>query len=278
MYANVTGTPDSCIWATMPRVFLAIHAVEAREARLAERIDDRARRSCRRPTALPPLIAGLTYFAPKRRLEAGVAARLVGQRVRFRVRIAGADAAAFAQWMAMPDEVGLGQRSRGGPGRRDLRGLALVPLGRALAEDRGHVAGRVGRVRRRRSRCRACALGQRRGERDAGAGGAGRAHGWRPWPARRDARRRSRRSGPTAKPGRRPATLMFVAPAAASAASDGRLGEPGAVDRKITELLFSRTVFATPTLPTSQPARYTEPTAPGHSAPRRFRRARPGRR
>src|SRR4051812_12422258 len=46
-------------------------------------------------------------------------------------------------------------------------------------------------------------------------------------------------------------TLMFVAPAAAAAA---RLVGAGEVRRTIA-LLFSRTVLATPTLPTSQPAR-----------------------
>ena len=50
-------------------------------------------------------------------------------------------------------------------------------------------------------------------------------------------------------------TLMFVSPLAAAAARIVGLGEPGGVVRKMTELLFSRTVFATPTLPTSQPAR-----------------------
>ena len=48
---------------------------------------------------------------------------------------------------------------------------------------------------------------------------------------------------------------MFVAPIAEAAARTVGLGDPGGVVRKMIELLFSSTVFATPTLPTSQPAR-----------------------
>src|SRR5689334_15866841 len=57
----------------------------------------------------------------------------------------------------------------------------------------------------------------------------------------------------TVWPAERPATLTtltFVSPAAEAAA---RVVAPG--ERRMIELLFSRTVFATLTLPTSQPAR-----------------------
>ena len=59
-------------------------------------------------------------------------------------------------------------------------------------------------------------------------------------------------SSTTVWPAARPvtlATLTLVSPAAAAAASEV------AGERRMIELLFSSTVLATPTLPTSQPAR-----------------------
>ena len=64
MYANVTGTPFSCICATSPSVFLASAPSKPGKPQLpAESVMSVPSVALTQPW--PLLIAGLTYFAPK---------------------------------------------------------------------------------------------------------------------------------------------------------------------------------------------------------------------
>ena len=102
------------------------HAVEAREAAVAERIGDGCARR-RVDARLPARDRRVDVFRPEERLEAGVAAGLVREQVVSRPGVSGAPAVRrVAAVDRDPDEVGL----------RELRvGDRLVPLGRVCAED-----------------------------------------------------------------------------------------------------------------------------------------------
>ena len=119
------------------------HSVEAREARLAERVvDGCARRVVDDGAAV--VDCRVDVLGAEEPLEVGVAARLVRQVVRLGVRAVVADAAVGPAVDRDSDEVGQRLRPRRGGEGGDLRVAALDPLGRAFTEDLRHVAGRIG--------------------------------------------------------------------------------------------------------------------------------------
>ena len=180
-------------------------------------------------------------------LEPGVAALLVraaGRAARSALPVA--DAAAGGAVDRDADEVGLRERARGGAGRRDLRAAALDPLGRAGAEDLRHVAGRIGRVDGDGA---AAVMGVRERRRQVTTVPPERV----PTCDRRELGTRAVLEDDRLAGGEVAADagdLMFVAPAADAAASVVLPVEPDEI-----AVLFSSSVFARPTSPTSQPAR-----------------------
>ena len=64
MYANVTGTPFSCICATIPSVFFASAPSKPGKPQLPAG-SVMSVPSVAFTHGCPPVIAGLTYFAPK---------------------------------------------------------------------------------------------------------------------------------------------------------------------------------------------------------------------
>ena len=100
MYAYVTGTPCSCICATMPSVFFASAPSKPGKPQFP------AGSLIGLPAVsfthgCPPVIAGLTYLAPKRALKPLSEPGTIVESSGFAFGVL-QSAAPFAQWMAMP--------------------------------------------------------------------------------------------------------------------------------------------------------------------------------
>ena len=110
---------------------LGQRTVESRKSALTERVGHGLTR-CVVDARAAVVDGGIDIFGPEERLEAEIAARLIEQPVRTRIRhiggIGGADPAALRAVNPNAYEISQRLRARGRPGRSGVGGERLVPL------------------------------------------------------------------------------------------------------------------------------------------------------